>query len=69
MPRVTEPEGGEVRMEAGDDLGFQPDVQIEDGAVFEGPDWTLTALHTPGHTSNHVCYALRRRTPCSPAIM
>jgi glyoxylase-like metal-dependent hydrolase (beta-lactamase superfamily II) len=58
MPKVTEPEGGEVRMEAGDDLGFRPDVQIEDGDVFTGPDWTLTALHTPGHTSNHLCYAL-----------
>jgi glyoxylase-like metal-dependent hydrolase (beta-lactamase superfamily II) len=53
------PEGGEVRMEAGDDAGFRPDVEIADGDVFEGPGWTLTALHTPGHTSNHVCYALK----------
>jgi glyoxylase-like metal-dependent hydrolase (beta-lactamase superfamily II) len=52
------PEGGEVRMEAGDDSGFRPDLEIEDGDVFTGPDWTLRALHTPGHTSNHVCYAL-----------
>lgn len=52
------PEGGEVRMEAGDDAGFRPDVEVADGDVFEGPGWTLTALHTPGHTSNHVCYAL-----------
>ena len=52
------PEGGEVRMEAGDDSGFRPDLEIKDGDVFTGPDWTLRALHTPGHTSNHVCYAL-----------
>ncbi len=58
-PRLTEPQGGEVRMEAGDDLSFQPDEEIEDGQVFTGPDWTLTALHTPGHTSNHMCYALK----------
>lgn len=57
-PRIAEPEGGEVRMEAGDDHSFKPDIEIEDGQVFTGPDWTLTALHTPGHTSNHVCYAL-----------
>lgn len=58
-PKATPPSGGEVRMEAGDDLGFRPDVEISDGDVFTGPGWTLEALHTPGHTSNHVCYALK----------
>jgi glyoxylase-like metal-dependent hydrolase (beta-lactamase superfamily II) len=52
------PAGGEVRLEAGDDTGFKPDVQISDGEEFEGAGWTIEALHTPGHTSNHVCYAL-----------
>lgn len=55
----TPPAGGEVRLEAGDDIGFKPDVEIADGQVFHGNGWTLEALHTPGHTSNHVCYALR----------
>ena len=58
-PAGDAPEGGEVRMEAGDDAGFRPDVEVADGDVFTGPGWTLTALHTPGHTSNHVCYALK----------
>ena len=58
-PVQTAPCGGEVRMEAGDDTGFKPDIEIEDGAVFSGPDWTLQSLHTPGHTSNHMCYALK----------
>lgn len=58
-PKPTEPSGGEVRMEAGDDLGFRPDVEIADGDLFTGPGWTIEALHTPGHTSNHVCYALK----------
>jgi glyoxylase-like metal-dependent hydrolase (beta-lactamase superfamily II) len=49
----------DVRMEAGDDLRFKPDVTIKDGDVFMGPDWTVEAVTTPGHTSNHVCYALR----------
>ncbi len=53
------PAGGEVRLEAGDDVGFRPDIEIADGQVFTGPGWTLEALHTPGHTSNHVCYALK----------
>ncbi len=55
---LNAPAGGEVRLEAGDDLGFKPDVEIRDGATFKGPDWTIEALHTPGHTSNHMCYAL-----------
>lgn len=58
-PADTPPEGGEVRMEAGDDASFRPDLEVADGDVFSGPGWTLTALHTPGHTSNHVCYALQ----------
>ncbi|PHR94365.1 MAG: MBL fold metallo-hydrolase [Robiginitomaculum sp.] len=52
------PDGGEVRMEAGDDLSFKPDVEIRSGHMFKGKDWTLEAIHTPGHTSNHMCYAL-----------
>ncbi|MGB6228968.1 MAG: MBL fold metallo-hydrolase [Litorimonas sp.] len=56
----TPPQGGEIRLEAGDDLSFKPDVEIRDGHVFHGPDWTLEAIHTPGHTSNHLCYALEK---------
>ena len=48
----------DVRLEAGDDIGFKPDVEIRDGERFQGKGWTIEALHTPGHTSNHVCYAL-----------
>lgn len=57
-PQNIAPTGGEVRLEAGDDVGFKPDVQIEDEQVFSGSNWSIRALHTPGHTSNHVCYAL-----------
>jgi glyoxylase-like metal-dependent hydrolase (beta-lactamase superfamily II) len=39
--------------------GFAPDVLVKDGDVFTGPGWTLEAIATPGHMSNHVCYALR----------
>ena len=53
------PQGGEIRLEAGDDLSFKPDVEIRDGHMFEGPDWTIRTIHTPGHTSNHLCFALK----------
>ena len=53
------PTESEVRMEAGDDLSFRPDVTIGDGWTCSGPGWTLEAIETPGHTSNHVCYALK----------
>ncbi len=53
------PQGGEVRLEAGDDLTFKPDVEIRNGHVVRGEGWTLEAIHTPGHTSNHLCYALQ----------
>ena len=48
---------GAVKLEAGHH-DFVPDIEVADGAVFEGPGWTLEAIATPGHTSNHVCYAL-----------
>ncbi|MFZ3006006.1 MAG: MBL fold metallo-hydrolase, partial [Phenylobacterium sp.] len=49
-----------VRMEAGADFGFAPDVSLcGGGQVLEGPGWTMEAIATPGHTSNHICFALR----------
>ena len=44
--------------EAGADYDFKPDLQLFDGDRIAGPGWTLTAVTTPGHTSNHVCYRL-----------
>ena len=52
------PTESEVRMEAGDDRTFVPDVGLCDGGTFPGAGWTLEAIPTPGHTSNHICYAL-----------
>jgi glyoxylase-like metal-dependent hydrolase (beta-lactamase superfamily II) len=62
----VKPTDSEVRMEAGDDLGFRPDVEIEDGAVFEGPGWTIEAVFTPGHTSHHMAYALKEENALFP---
>ena len=57
--QIRPPEGGEVRLEAGDDLSFKPDVEIRCGDVIKGDGWTIEAIHTPGHTSNHMCFGLR----------
>jgi glyoxylase-like metal-dependent hydrolase (beta-lactamase superfamily II) len=45
-------------VEAGADLAFAPDQALRDCDVVEGPGWRLAAVHTPGHTSNHLCFAL-----------
>ena len=46
-----------VQVEAGYDH-FVPDVSVCGGATIAGGGWTMEAIATPGHTSNHVCYAL-----------
>lgn len=56
------PHGGQVdgpKVEEGGDYDFAPDVSVQDGDVLEGQGWTLEAVHTPGHTSNHLCFGLR----------
>jgi glyoxylase-like metal-dependent hydrolase (beta-lactamase superfamily II) len=53
-PHMTPPDaGGE-----GGDHAFRPDVLLPDGAALESADFRLTALHTPGHCANHLCFAL-----------
>lgn len=37
---------------------YAPDTVLGDGDGLEGPGWRLEAVHTPGHTSNHLCFAL-----------
>ncbi|MCY4190424.1 MAG: MBL fold metallo-hydrolase [Rhodospirillaceae bacterium] len=51
-------EAGAV-VEAGGDDSFMPDVVTTDGDVIEGAGWTVEAVHTPGHTSNHLCFHLK----------
>ena len=44
--------------EEGDDTAFRPDIDWCGGGAVSGPGWTLEAIPTPGHTSNHLCFAL-----------
>ncbi|MDO6591616.1 MBL fold metallo-hydrolase [Loktanella sp. D2R18] len=45
-------QGGE-----GVDKGFRPDAYLADGAKINGPWGEITAIHTPGHMANHLCFA------------
>ncbi len=46
-------QGGE-----GGDHSFRPDVTVPDLGRIQGQGWALTALHTPGHCGNHLCFEL-----------
>ncbi|MGY3436804.1 MULTISPECIES: MBL fold metallo-hydrolase [unclassified Marinovum] len=41
----------------GIDRAFHPDILLPDAARLETKDWSLIALHTPGHMGNHICLA------------
>ena len=41
----------------GIDAAFAPDRCLQDNEVVEGRDWRVTALWTPGHIGNHLCFA------------
>ena len=40
------------------DWDFTPDTALAHGDVVAGDGWTLECLHTPGHISNHLCFAV-----------
>jgi glyoxylase-like metal-dependent hydrolase (beta-lactamase superfamily II) len=43
------------------DIDFVPDIELKHDDEIVGADWTLCALHTPGHAPDHICYALKAR--------
>lgn len=46
------------RADAAFDPDYRPDRVLGDGETISGDGWTLAAVATPGHTSNHLCFAL-----------
>ncbi len=38
--------------------GFAPDRAVTEGFTLSGTGFSLRALHTPGHASNHLCWLL-----------
>ena len=55
-PLMLEDDG--PRADAAFDPSYDPDRILADGEQVAGEDWTLEAVTTPGHTSNHLCFAL-----------
>ncbi len=51
--------GEAARLDASADLEFRADIALADGNVVTGDGWTIEALTTPGHTANHMAYALK----------
>ncbi|KAA2235470.1 MBL fold metallo-hydrolase [Salinarimonas soli] len=51
-------EGEANRLEASNDHAYAPDQVMRDGDAVSGPGWTLGAVETPGHTANHLAFAL-----------
>jgi glyoxylase-like metal-dependent hydrolase (beta-lactamase superfamily II) len=47
-----------VRIEEDADRAFVPDREVRHGDRIEGDGWRIECVYTPGHTSNHTCYAL-----------
>jgi len=59
LPKKIPRDSNTAHFEESPDSGFLPDVELSGGEIFKGDGWTLEAIHTPGHTSNHICFALR----------
>ena len=55
-PLALEDDG--PRGDAAFDFDYRPDRLLADGEALDGEGWRLTAVATPGHTSNHLCFAL-----------
>lgn len=45
-------------LDGGGDLDFSPDTVLADAEILEGPGYRLQAVATPGHTANHLAFAL-----------
>jgi glyoxylase-like metal-dependent hydrolase (beta-lactamase superfamily II) len=58
--RASRPAIGDegTRLDASADTEHRPDLELGDGMRLEGRGWTLEAIATPGHTANHLCFAL-----------
>ena len=41
------------------DQSYRPDRVLVDGETLSGDGWTIEAVATPGHTSNHLCLAVQ----------
>lgn len=61
--------GGLVGGGEGLDMDFAPDHLLRDGETVETPDWSLTAIHTPGHSGGHLSFMLDDMLFCGDVVM
>jgi glyoxylase-like metal-dependent hydrolase (beta-lactamase superfamily II) len=54
-----------------EDTAFAPDLILTGGERIEGDGWTLTAMATPGHASNHMAFVLEEENAlfCGDHVM
>ncbi len=45
-------------LDAAHDRDYSPDESLADGERWQGAGYTIEAVATPGHCSNHLCFAL-----------
>ena len=48
-------------LDSSGDRDFRPDIAVADGDVIQGDGWALESVATPGHTANHMAFALKDR--------
>jgi glyoxylase-like metal-dependent hydrolase (beta-lactamase superfamily II) len=58
LPLASAATADEGMADEAHDHDFMPDVRVEDGMRIQGDGFTLECVMTPGHTANHICYAL-----------
>lgn len=58
LPDHAAPPADEGAADEAHDHDFVPDMLVHDGQLIAGQGFTLECIATPGHTANHVCYAL-----------
>lgn len=65
--RPPAPSDGAVETgEEGADEAFRPDVILTGGERIAGPGWTIQAMATPGHASNHMAFVLEEESALFP---
>lgn len=51
---------GEINpLDASADRQYEPDKVLHDGDTINGDGWTIETVETPGHTANHLAFALK----------
>jgi hydroxyacylglutathione hydrolase len=51
-------QGEAVPLDDANDAGHVPDRALADGEIVDGGTWRIEAIATPGHTANHLAFAL-----------